>query len=163
MRKLLYSFVAAAAVALPAYAVSTSLWSHTTEADFKAGTFDNVVATNLGDLKLSRAVKTVLDGGNAFAQQRMAQNAAAHTLTPTECCRSTIGLPGLDPSASGQQCLVRTWHGSRAAVRTCKYIARRILLCTICIGANSWRKFRSNPTASESCSACCPLRSFSGT
>src|SRR3954454_8748838 len=60
MRKLLYSFVAAAAVALPAYAVSTSLWSHTTEADFKAGTFDNVVATNLGDLKLSRATRTLL-------------------------------------------------------------------------------------------------------
>ena len=31
------------------------------ETDFKAGTFDNVVATNLGDLKLSRAVKTLLE------------------------------------------------------------------------------------------------------
>jgi hypothetical protein len=60
MRKLLYTFVAAVAVALPAYAVSTSYWSHTTEADFKAGTFDNVVATNLGDLKLSRATRTLL-------------------------------------------------------------------------------------------------------
>ena len=27
----------------------------------KGGTFDNVVATNLGDLKLSRAVKTLLE------------------------------------------------------------------------------------------------------
>ena len=35
--------------------------SHTNEADFKNGTFQNVVATNLGDLKLSRAVKTVLE------------------------------------------------------------------------------------------------------
>jgi hypothetical protein len=41
-------------------AVETSHWSHTTEADFKAGTFHNVVATNLGDLKLSRATKTLV-------------------------------------------------------------------------------------------------------
>src|SRR3954462_3461459 len=41
-------------------AIGTSHWSHTSEADFKAGTFHNVVATNLGDLKLSRAVKTLL-------------------------------------------------------------------------------------------------------
>src|SRR3954469_24380897 len=43
-----------------ALAIGTSHWSHTSEADFKAGTFHNVVATNLGDLKLSRAVKTLL-------------------------------------------------------------------------------------------------------
>jgi hypothetical protein len=43
-----------------ASAVGTSHWTHTNEADFKAGTFHNVVATNLGDLKLSRAVKTLL-------------------------------------------------------------------------------------------------------
>jgi hypothetical protein len=42
------------------FAVATSHWTHTSEADFKAGTFHNVVATNLGDLKLSRAVKTFL-------------------------------------------------------------------------------------------------------
>src|SRR5438046_9471669 len=41
-------------------AVTTAHWTHTNEADFKAGTFHNVVATNLGDLKLSRAVKTIL-------------------------------------------------------------------------------------------------------
>src|SRR5437870_1138256 len=45
-------------------AVGTSHWRQTTEADFKAGTFHNVVATNLGDLKLSRSVKTFL-GQNA--------------------------------------------------------------------------------------------------
>lgn len=44
-----------------AMAVTTSHWTHTSEADFKAGTFHNVVATNLGDLKLSRAVKTLLE------------------------------------------------------------------------------------------------------
>jgi WD40 repeat protein len=44
-----------------AFAVSTSHWTHTTEADFKKGSFHNVVATNLGDLKLSRAVKALLD------------------------------------------------------------------------------------------------------
>src|SRR3954447_11949424 len=48
----------AATVAL---AVGTSNWSQTNEADWKDGTFDNVVATNLGDLKLSRAVKTLLE------------------------------------------------------------------------------------------------------
>jgi hypothetical protein len=42
-------------------AVGASHWTHTSEADFKNGTFSNVVATNLGDLKLSRAVKTLLE------------------------------------------------------------------------------------------------------
>ena len=51
----------AAALAVPALAVGTSNWTQTSEADFKNGTFDNVVATNLGDLKLSRAVKTLLE------------------------------------------------------------------------------------------------------
>src|SRR5437773_1461161 len=50
--------------AAPLLAVGTSHWTQTTEADFKAGTFHNVVATNLGDLKLSRAVTTLL-GQNA--------------------------------------------------------------------------------------------------
>src|SRR5437764_15032311 len=44
-----------------ALAVGTSHWTHTNEADFKNGTMTNVVATNLGDLKLSRAVKTLLE------------------------------------------------------------------------------------------------------
>ena len=44
-----------------ALAVGTSNWTQTNEADWKDGTFDNVVATNLGDLKLSRAVKTLLE------------------------------------------------------------------------------------------------------
>ncbi len=48
-------------IVAPAYGVTTSHWVHTNEADFKPGTFKNVVATNLGDLKLSRAVKTLLD------------------------------------------------------------------------------------------------------
>src|SRR4051794_10293022 len=42
------------------FATKTSHWVHTTEADFKDGTFSNVVPTNLGDLKLSRQVKTLL-------------------------------------------------------------------------------------------------------
>lgn len=45
----------------PAWAVNTSHWVHTSEADFKKGTFKNVVATNLGDVKLSRAIKTILE------------------------------------------------------------------------------------------------------
>src|SRR5881394_1780448 len=47
-------------LAAPVLGVGTSHWTQTTEAEFKAGTFHNVVATNLGDLKLSRAVKTLL-------------------------------------------------------------------------------------------------------
>src|SRR5215218_7803518 len=48
-------------LSLPALAVNTSHWVQTSEADFKKGTFRNVVATNLGDLKLSRAVKNILE------------------------------------------------------------------------------------------------------
>src|SRR4051812_8919725 len=59
MRKL-SAVIASLALATSALAVGTSHWNHTSEADFKAGTFHNVVATNLGDLKLSRAVKTLL-------------------------------------------------------------------------------------------------------
>jgi hypothetical protein len=44
-----------------ALGVSTSHWTQNCEADFKAGTLHNVVATNFGDLKLSRAVKTLLE------------------------------------------------------------------------------------------------------
>src|SRR5215208_3698072 len=50
-----------AAMAGSALAVGTSHWTHTNEADFKNGTMTNVVATNLGDLKLSRAMKTILE------------------------------------------------------------------------------------------------------
>jgi hypothetical protein len=50
-----------ALAAAPALAVSTSYWTQTTEADFQSGTLDSVVATNLGELKLSRAVKTLLE------------------------------------------------------------------------------------------------------
>jgi hypothetical protein len=46
---------------LPVLAVQTSHWTHNTEADFHKGTMHNVVATNLGDVKLSRAVKTILE------------------------------------------------------------------------------------------------------
>lgn len=44
-----------------ALAVSTSHWTQDGEADFKAGTMHNVVVTNLGDVKLSRELKTLLD------------------------------------------------------------------------------------------------------
>src|SRR5260221_13894141 len=57
-RKILFALLLTAA---PAFAVQTSHWNHTSEADFKKGTMHNVVATNLGDVKLSRAVKTVLE------------------------------------------------------------------------------------------------------
>ena len=49
------------ALASPVLAVNASHWVHTSEADFKKGTLRNVVATNLGDLKLSRAIKKILE------------------------------------------------------------------------------------------------------
>jgi len=49
------------ALAPLAFGTSASHWNHTTEADFKKGKFNNTVATNLGDVKLSRAVKTMLE------------------------------------------------------------------------------------------------------
>ncbi len=48
-------------IAARASAVSTSYWTQATEADFRAGTLENMVATNLGEMKLSRAVKTLLE------------------------------------------------------------------------------------------------------
>jgi hypothetical protein len=61
---LLATCAAAAVAAVPfvptTFGVGTSNWTQTSETDFKAGTFDNVVATNLGDLKLSRAVRMLL-------------------------------------------------------------------------------------------------------
>ena len=55
------TFLAAILLATTAFAVSTSTWTQTSQEDFKKGTLENVVATNLGVLKLSRAVKTLLD------------------------------------------------------------------------------------------------------
>src|SRR5579862_2370853 len=46
-------------IGAPALAVSTSHWTDQNEADFKNGTLHNVVVTNLGDVKLSRAVQTI--------------------------------------------------------------------------------------------------------
>src|SRR3954463_8376588 len=54
-------FIALAFFASPALAVQTSHWNHTSEADFKKGAMHNVVASNFGDVKLSRAVKTILE------------------------------------------------------------------------------------------------------
>jgi WD40 repeat protein len=48
-------------IAAPALAAGTSHWVQQNESDFKTGKFHDVVATNLGDLKLSRAVRNLLD------------------------------------------------------------------------------------------------------
>jgi hypothetical protein len=47
--------------AISAHAVTTSHWVQGNEADFQGGTLHDVVVTNLGDVKLSRAVKTIAD------------------------------------------------------------------------------------------------------
>jgi hypothetical protein len=61
MRKCLF-LLTCIALLLPAltHGVGTSFWTQTSEAEFKTGKLENVVVTNLGDLKLSRAVKTLL-------------------------------------------------------------------------------------------------------
>jgi hypothetical protein len=46
-------------VAIPAGAVTTSHWIHQNQTDFKAGTLHNVVVTNQGDVKLSRAIEVI--------------------------------------------------------------------------------------------------------
>ncbi|HEX4055896.1 MAG TPA: hypothetical protein VHX86_16655 [Tepidisphaeraceae bacterium] len=51
----LFAFV----MVMPALAVTTSHWVQENEGDFKGGTMHNVVVTNLGDVKLSRAVKSI--------------------------------------------------------------------------------------------------------
>src|SRR5688500_17254816 len=61
MKRVIGAAVLAAVLAVPvAWAGPAAHWTHTSEADFKQGKFTNVVATNLGDLKLSRATKTLL-------------------------------------------------------------------------------------------------------
>src|SRR5688572_19220036 len=57
------AWVSVALLAVPAFSFGggTSHWRHSSEADFRKGKLNNVVATNLGDLKLSRAVKGLLD------------------------------------------------------------------------------------------------------
>src|SRR3954463_4894394 len=61
-RKITAALAFSAVITGSVLAVGTSHWTHTSEADFKTGTFDKVVATNLGDLKLSRATRTLLTG-----------------------------------------------------------------------------------------------------
>lgn len=52
-RALIAAFLAVAATASTTLAVQPGRWTHTTEADFSAGKPENVVVTNLGDLKLA--------------------------------------------------------------------------------------------------------------
>jgi DNA-binding beta-propeller fold protein YncE len=60
MRKLILLLMLAS-LAVPAAAVSTSHWTQSNAADFTDGKLHDVVVTNLGDVKLSREVKTLLD------------------------------------------------------------------------------------------------------
>ncbi|MFI5379421.1 MAG: Ig-like domain-containing protein [Tepidisphaerales bacterium] len=60
-RKLAFVLTCVLAMALPALAAGTSHWTHASEADFKQGKMHNVVVTSLGDVKLSRAVKMLLE------------------------------------------------------------------------------------------------------
>lgn len=55
------------ALCTSAWAVGTSHWKHTSAADFDAGDSEGVVATNFGDLRLSRQVKTLLEQDPALS------------------------------------------------------------------------------------------------
>ncbi|HEX4125607.1 MAG TPA: hypothetical protein VHY37_12830 [Tepidisphaeraceae bacterium] len=48
-------------LAVPAFGVTTMYWTQTNPTDFSSGKLDGVVANNFGNLKLSRAVKTLFD------------------------------------------------------------------------------------------------------
>lgn len=64
------------AFVIPARAVTTSHWVHGNESDFKAGTLDNVVVTNHGDVKLSRAIKVIQEqDANITTVNALAQTA----------------------------------------------------------------------------------------
>lgn len=58
---LLSCALATCAMVVPAFAVTTSHWVQKSEADFKPGHMHNTVATNLGEVKLSRSIKTLLE------------------------------------------------------------------------------------------------------
>src|SRR5580704_4386281 len=58
----------------PVLAVTTSHWVHANEADFNAGTLTDVVVTNQGDVKLSRAVTVIQEQDpNVTAVNALAQ------------------------------------------------------------------------------------------
>jgi hypothetical protein len=61
LRVALFCLTSAALFNGTALAGGPSTWKQTSEADFKSGVFAGMVATNLGDLKLSRATKTLLE------------------------------------------------------------------------------------------------------
>ena len=62
MRKRIVALlIALTAAALPAAAVTTSHFTQSSEADFKAGRAHHVVATSLGHLRLSRDVRTLVE------------------------------------------------------------------------------------------------------
>src|SRR5690606_8461327 len=50
---------AALAFATAGYAIQPQTWVHTTESDFEAGEVENVVLTNLGDVKLANDSETI--------------------------------------------------------------------------------------------------------
>lgn len=81
--------ITALAFTTAALAVTTSHWTHTSEADFAAGEMQAVVATNLGDLKLSRSVKSIL--------QQDARVSAVHALAegPDGAIYAATGPQGL--------------------------------------------------------------------
>ncbi|HEY1686710.1 MAG TPA: hypothetical protein VGG19_18260 [Tepidisphaeraceae bacterium] len=61
LRALAFSFFAFFILLSSVQAVTTSHWVQHTEKDWKAGKFKDVVVTNLGDVKLSRQVQTLLE------------------------------------------------------------------------------------------------------
>ena len=97
MRNLTFALIVALILPSAALAVGTSHWTHTSEADFKAGTLKDVVATNLGDLKLSRASKNLLgQDARVSAVYAMAQ-------TPDGTVYAATGPEGVLLRITGEQ------------------------------------------------------------
>ena len=81
------------AFATSVLAVQTSHFVHTSEADFKNGTMQNVVATNLGDLKLS------LQAGQDDSRRGSERSAA-----PSYNARRSTRWQRSEAAGTGPQC-----------------------------------------------------------
>ncbi|MGA2496732.1 MAG: hypothetical protein ABSH20_03265 [Tepidisphaeraceae bacterium] len=74
------AFVLVCTLAIPAIAGGTSHWNHSSEADFKQAKMRDVVVTSLGDVKLSRAVKMLLEQDPKIASVNCLAEAADGTI-----------------------------------------------------------------------------------
>ena len=92
-------------IAAPVFAVKTSHWRHSTESDFDSGVFERVVATNLGDLKLSRELSNLL-GDDArvravFAMVQVPMERSMPVAVRKELCSASKTTKSRPPQSLG--------------------------------------------------------------